>query len=69
MNIGGRELPIIGYAESREVGRVPLVGVPMMSDATWHRRCLESRRRHPEVYREMGEDVEAVIARLEAVTA
>ena len=69
MNIGGREFPVIGYVDSREMGHVPLVDVPMMNDATWNRRCLESRRRHPEAYREMGEDVEVVIAMLEGVVA
>lgn len=65
MNIGGREYPVTGYVESDGIGAVPIVGIRMMSDEEWHRSCLESRKKHPEVYREMGEDVEAVIAMLE----
>lgn len=65
MNIGGRDYPVIGYVSTRETGTVPLVDIPMMSDYKWDLECLESRKKHPEVYRKMGEDVEAVIAKLE----
>lgn len=65
MNIGGREYPVAGYVRSKEMGEVPLVDTPMLSDTKWHRLCLESRRKHPELYRSTGEDVEAVIASLE----
>lgn len=65
MNIGGREYPVNGYVESEGIGSVPIVDIHLMSDEEWHRSCLKSRRENPELYRKAGEDVEAVIAKLE----
>lgn len=65
MEIGGRSYPVMGYVSNQATGTVPLVDVPMMSDYRWTQKALKSRLKNPKVYREiLGEDVEAVIAKL-----
>jgi len=63
--IGSREHSITNYVNTKEIGPVPLVDIPMMSDYKWQRKALQSRLEDPEWYRAiLGEDVEAVIADL-----
>lgn len=69
MKIGQREYPVVGHVESKQMGTVPLVDIPMMSDYKWHLSCLSSRLEIPELYRALGEDVEAVIADLRKTLA
>ena len=70
MKIGGREYPITGYAVNRQMGAIPLVGIPMMSEYKWLQSCLEDRLNNPELYRTaLGEDVEAVIVSLRQTLA
>lgn len=65
MEIRGRSYPVMGYVTSEELGTAPLVDIPMMSDYRWNMKALQSRLENPEMYREaLGEDVEAVIAKL-----
>jgi len=35
MKIGGRNYPVVGTANSKAFGAVPLVDIPMMSDYKW----------------------------------
>lgn len=65
MKIGQREHPVVGHVESKQMGTIPLVDIPMISNHEWHRSCLNSRLKSPELYRALGEDVEAAIADLE----
>lgn len=69
MNSGGIDYPVIGMVEDKRFGKLPLVDIPMMSDYKWHVKCLESRLENPEIYRQSGEDVEAVIAKLRETIA
>ncbi len=65
MKICGKEYPVIGEVESEELGQtVPLVDIRMMTDYRWQQLCLQGRLENPELYRKIGEDVEAVIADL-----
>lgn len=43
---------------------VPVVDIPQMSDYRWQEMALKSRIETPELYREMGVDVDAEIARI-----
>lgn len=43
MQIGQYEYPIAGYITTKQVGTVPLVDIPMMSDERWQ----ELARKHP----------------------
>jgi len=43
---------------------VPVVDIPQMSDYRWQELALQSRIENPELYREMGVDVDAEIARI-----
>lgn len=69
MKVGQREYPIIGYVETKQMGTLPLVDIPMMSDYKWHLLSLNSRLKNPEMYRAAGEDVEATIAQLRETLA
>ena len=69
MKIGQHEYPVVGHVESKQMGTVPLVDIPMMSDYEWHLSCLNSRLKNLELYRAVGEDVEAVIAGLRKTLA
>lgn len=43
MQIGQYEYPIVGYITTKQVGTVPLVDIPIMSDERWQ----ELAREHP----------------------
>lgn len=43
---------------------IPVIEIETVSDYKWQLDCLNSRLENPEKYREGGEDVEAVIAKL-----
>jgi len=43
-----REYPAIGYITAPQIGTVPLVDLPMMSDERWEELCRESAVRHYE---------------------
>lgn len=66
MEICGRKYPVVGYVDSKNMGRhIPLVDIPMMSDYKGQLQSLQSRLENPELYRTvLGEDIEAVIAQL-----
>lgn len=56
-------LPVKEYAILPGSGQaVPVIET--ISDYKWQLDCLNSRLKNPEKYREGGEDVEAVIAKL-----
>lgn len=38
----GREYPVTGYVTSPQIGTVPLVDLPMMSDEEWNRTAREN---------------------------
>ena len=70
MNIGGHDFPITGTVEHEELGEIPVVDIHLMSDYKWHVSCLKSRMEHPELDRRLlGEDVEAMIAKLRTTIA
>lgn len=61
--IPGVFLPVKEYAILSGSGQaVPVIET--MSDYKWQLNCLNSRLKNPEKYREGGEDVEAVIAKI-----
>ena len=62
--INGKSYPIIGTAKKNNGDRVPVVGLPLMSDYEWQKGCLLSRLEHREEYLALGEDVDAAIDRL-----
>jgi hypothetical protein len=64
IKIAGKEYPVRDYIENKQGQKAPLVELPMMSDYKWQLSCLNSRLNNPEIYRETGEDVEAVIKKL-----
>lgn len=65
MKIGRRDFSVLEYVTDEEMGDVPAIGLPIMSDYKFQRIALEDRLQYPEVYREvLGEDVELAIAGL-----
>lgn len=64
--LDGKWYPCLGTVKSK-VGEVPLLDIHLMSDLDWHRSCLQSRLDSPELYRAIGEDVDAAVERLRAV--
>ena len=38
----GREYPVTGYVTAPQIGTVPLVDLPMMSDEEWNRTAREN---------------------------
>lgn len=40
--IFGREYPVTGYVTAPQIGTVPLVDLPMMSDEEWNRTAGEN---------------------------
>lgn len=61
--VPGVFLPVKEYAILPGSGQaVPVIET--ISDYKWQLDCLNSRLKNPEKYREGGEDVEAVIAKL-----
>lgn len=38
----GKAYPIVGYATAPQIGTVPLVDLPMMSDEEWNRTACEN---------------------------
>ena len=70
MMINGQNYPITGIVEDEALGHVPIVGLHLMSDYEWHVSCLKSRLENPDMYRRvLGEDVDSVIAKLQAAIA
>lgn len=61
--INGREYAVTEYVKHGGAV-VPVVDIPQMSDYRWQELALKSRIEHPELYREMGVDVDAEIARI-----
>ncbi len=45
------------------IGAMPIINIPLMSDYTWQKRCLEDRLKHPEKYADR-ENLPETIARL-----
>ena len=70
-----REYPVEGYVTAPQIGAVPLVGMPMMSDERWNELCRESAVKHyiaafghePSSIEEALRQEHEVIRRLEAV--
>ena len=69
--INGKEYNIIGYVSPQGVnvpketpGAVPLLDIKMMSDFKWQYGCLMSRIEHPEHYKDVDTDTNAVIEKL-----
>lgn len=69
--INGKEYNIIGYVSPQGAnvpketpGAVPLLDIKMMSDFKWQYGCLMSRIEHPENYKGIDTDVNAVIEKL-----
>lgn len=63
LRIAGRDYPIIGYDEIEEVGTVPRVEIPMMSDIKWQMLALKQRLENREKFSKI-EDVDAAIQSL-----
>ena len=42
----GRKYPVTGYVTAPQIGSVPLVDMPMMSDERWNELCRESAVKH-----------------------
>ena len=61
--LGGHYFRVIGLQPTADLGFVPILDIPQMSDYQWQKRCLESRLAHPERYAKF-EDVDAHVARL-----
>ncbi len=57
--IAGHDFPVTAHFDwyGQEI---PLVDIPQVSEVKWHKMCLESRLKHPELYRD-NEDVDAMI--------
>ena len=69
--LNGKEYNIIGYVSPQGVnvpketpGAVPLLDIKMMSDFKWQYGYLMSRIEHPEHYKDIDTDVNAVIEKL-----
>ena len=62
--VSGRQFPITSFLPHAELGLIPMLGIPQMSDYAWQEMALQSRLKNPERYRET-EDVEATITRLQ----
>ena len=69
--LNGKEYNIIGYVSPQGVnvpketpGAVPLLDIKSMSDFKWQYGCLMSRIEHPEHYKDIDTDVNAVIEKL-----
>lgn len=70
MIIDGQNYPIMGAIEDEALGPIPIIDLHLMSDYEWHVSCLKSRLENPDMYRQvLGEDVDAVIASLQAAIA
>lgn len=70
MMINGQNYPITGIVEDEALGHVPIVDLHLMSDYEWRVSCLKSRLENPDMYRRvLGEDVDSVIAKLQAAIA
>ena len=70
MNIGGHNYPITGTVEHEKLGEIPIVDIHLMGDYEWRVSCLKSRLENPDMYRRvLGEDVDSVIAKLQAAIA
>ena len=68
--INGQNYPITGIVEDKALGPVPIIDLHVMSDYEWHVSCLKSRLENPDMYRRvLGEDVDSVIAKLQAAIA
>ena len=68
--INGQNYPITGIVEDEALGPVPIIDLHVMSDYQWHLSCLKSRLENPDVSRRvLGEDVDSVIAKLQAAIA
>lgn len=73
--INGKDFYIIGYVstdarykgkrvDKNTPGAVPLLDIKMMSDFKWQYLSLMSRIENPEHYKDIDEDVSAVIERI-----
>lgn len=56
-------LPVKAFLKTQD-NQFEIPVIEMQSDYEWQASCLNDRLKSPEKYRESGEDVEAVIAKL-----